>query len=125
LTFTERQSVRRSKPEVIVTGIGGSGRQIAVRHDEPGSTIPATTLQRRITLLVATQISRHGYKKKTGGNHGHENVFAVGTRRLCAVAESSPYIVLSSRDEATYKDAPALREVLKTFGYLEPKFEKE
>jgi len=36
-----------------------------------------------------------------------------------------PYIVLSSRDEATYKDAPALREVLKTFGYLEPKFEKE
>ncbi len=34
------------------------------------------------------------------------------------------YIVLSSRDEATYrKDAPALREVLKTFAYLEPKTE--
>jgi hypothetical protein len=32
------------------------------------------------------------------------------------------YIVLSSRDEASYrKDAPALREVLKTFAYLEPK----
>ena len=36
------------------------------------------------------------------------------------------YIVLSSRDEASYrKDAPALREVLKTFAYLEPKTEKE
>jgi hypothetical protein len=35
------------------------------------------------------------------------------------------YIVLSSRDEASYrKDAPALREVLKTFAYLEPKTEK-
>jgi hypothetical protein len=34
------------------------------------------------------------------------------------------YIVLSSRDEASYrKDAPALREVLKTFAYLEPKTE--
>ena len=32
------------------------------------------------------------------------------------------YIVLSSRDEASYrKDAHALREVLKTFNYLEPK----
>jgi hypothetical protein len=32
------------------------------------------------------------------------------------------YIVLSSRDEATYrKDAHTLREVLKTFTYLEPK----
>ena len=32
------------------------------------------------------------------------------------------YIVLSSRDEASYrKDASALREVLKTFAYLEPK----
>ena len=36
------------------------------------------------------------------------------------------YIVLSSRDEASYrKDAPALREVLKTFGYLEPKVESK
>jgi hypothetical protein len=35
------------------------------------------------------------------------------------------YIVLSSRDEASYrKDAPALREVLKTFAFLEPKTEK-
>jgi hypothetical protein len=34
------------------------------------------------------------------------------------------YIVLSSRDGASYrKDAPALREVLKTFAYLEPKIE--
>jgi len=34
------------------------------------------------------------------------------------------YIVLSSRDEARYrKDAPALREVLKTFAYLEAKTE--
>jgi hypothetical protein len=34
------------------------------------------------------------------------------------------YIVLSSRDEASYrKAAPALREVLKTFAYLEPKTE--
>jgi len=32
------------------------------------------------------------------------------------------YIVLSSRDEASYrKDAPALREALKTFAYLVPK----
>ena len=32
------------------------------------------------------------------------------------------YIVLSSRDEASYrKDSGALREVLKTFVYLEPK----
>ena len=32
------------------------------------------------------------------------------------------YIVLSSRDEASYrKAAPALREALKTFGYLEPR----
>src|SRR5947207_13704917 len=32
------------------------------------------------------------------------------------------YVVLSSRDEASYrKDASALREVLKTFAYLEPK----
>lgn len=36
------------------------------------------------------------------------------------------YIVLSSRDEASYhKDAPALQEVLKTFVYLEPKTEKK
>ena len=36
------------------------------------------------------------------------------------------YIVLTSRDEASYrKDAPALREVLKTFGYLEPKSEQK
>lgn len=35
------------------------------------------------------------------------------------------YIVLSSRDEESYrKDASALREVLKTFTYLEPKTEK-
>ena len=34
------------------------------------------------------------------------------------------YIVLSSRDEASYrKDAPALQQVLKTFAYLEPKIE--
>ena len=34
------------------------------------------------------------------------------------------YIVLSSRDEASYrKYAPALREVLKTFVYLQPKIE--
>ena len=34
------------------------------------------------------------------------------------------YIVLSSHDQASYrKDAPALREVLKTFAYLEPKTE--
>jgi len=33
-------------------------------------------------------------------------------------------IVLGSRDEASYrKDAAALREVLKTFAYLEPKTE--
>ena len=36
------------------------------------------------------------------------------------------YIVLSSRDEASYrKDAGALQEVLKTFVYLEPKAEKK
>jgi hypothetical protein len=36
------------------------------------------------------------------------------------------YIVLSSRDEASYhKDVPALREVLKRFVYLEPKIETE
>ena len=35
------------------------------------------------------------------------------------------YIVLSSRDEPSYrKDAPALTEVLKTFGYLEPKSDR-
>ena len=34
------------------------------------------------------------------------------------------YIVLSSRDKASYrKDSPALREVLKSFHYLEPKIE--
>jgi hypothetical protein len=34
------------------------------------------------------------------------------------------YIVLSSRDQVSYrKDAPALRETLKTFVYLEPKTE--
>lgn len=34
------------------------------------------------------------------------------------------YIVLSSRDEASYrKDFPALREVLKSFHYLEPRIE--
>ena len=36
------------------------------------------------------------------------------------------YIVLSSRDEASYrKDAPALAEALKTFVYLEPKTKDE
>jgi hypothetical protein len=36
------------------------------------------------------------------------------------------YIVLSSRDEASYrKDAPALQEVLKTLVYLEPKAESK
>jgi hypothetical protein len=36
------------------------------------------------------------------------------------------YIVLSSRDEASYrKDAPALQQALKTFGYLKPKIEGE
>jgi hypothetical protein len=36
------------------------------------------------------------------------------------------YIVLSSRDEASYrKDAPALREILKTFAYLEPKIDSK
>jgi hypothetical protein len=36
------------------------------------------------------------------------------------------YIVLSSRDEASYrKDAAALRELLKTFAYLEPKIESK
>jgi hypothetical protein len=40
----------------------------------------------------------------------------------CAVA----YIVLSSRDEASYrKDSPALQEALKTFVYLEPKSVEE
>jgi hypothetical protein len=36
------------------------------------------------------------------------------------------YIVLSSRDQASYrKDAPALREVLKTFAYLKRKTESD
>src|SRR5436190_10362974 len=36
------------------------------------------------------------------------------------------YIVLSSRDEASYRrDSPALQEVLKTFVYLEPKSVQE
>jgi hypothetical protein len=36
------------------------------------------------------------------------------------------YIVLSSRDGASYrKDAPALQELLKTFVYLEPKTESK
>lgn len=36
------------------------------------------------------------------------------------------YVVLSSRDEASYrKDASALREVLKTFAYLQPKSENK
>jgi hypothetical protein len=36
------------------------------------------------------------------------------------------YIVLSSRDEPSYrKDSPALRQVLKSFGYLEPKIENK
>src|SRR5436190_12119378 len=36
------------------------------------------------------------------------------------------YIVLSSRDEASYrKDSGALQEVLKTFAYLEPKSENK
>jgi hypothetical protein len=36
------------------------------------------------------------------------------------------YIVLSSRDEKSYrKDSGALQETLKTFVYLEPKFEKK
>jgi hypothetical protein len=36
------------------------------------------------------------------------------------------YIVLSSRDESSYrKDAAALKEILKTFAYLEPSAEKE
>lgn len=40
----------------------------------------------------------------------------------CRVA----YIVLSSRDEASYdKGAPALQEVLKTLVYLEPKDESK
>ena len=35
------------------------------------------------------------------------------------------YIVLSSRDEPSYcKDSAALREVLKSFGYLEPKIDR-
>ena len=35
------------------------------------------------------------------------------------------YIVLSSRDEPSYrKDSPALKEVLKSFGYLEPKIDR-
>src|SRR5438552_9267888 len=36
------------------------------------------------------------------------------------------YIVLSSRDEPSYrKDSPALQEVLKSFGYLEPKSNRD
>ena len=36
------------------------------------------------------------------------------------------YIVLSSRDEASYrKDSPALQEVLKTLLYLEPKVDSK
>jgi len=36
------------------------------------------------------------------------------------------YIVLSSRDEKSYrKDSGALADVLKTFSYLEPHFEKK
>src|SRR5437016_11173456 len=36
------------------------------------------------------------------------------------------YIVLSSRDEPSYrKNSPALREVLKSFGYLEPKSNRD
>jgi hypothetical protein len=39
--------------------------------------------------------------------------------------KSVAYIVLSSRDEASYrKDSSALIQVLKTFAYLEPKAEK-
>src|SRR5437762_8238925 len=36
------------------------------------------------------------------------------------------YIVLSSRDEPSYrKDSPALQEVLNSFGYLEPKSDRD
>jgi hypothetical protein len=48
----------------------------------------------------------------------------MGTRRVCQVAKAMAGVVLRSRDEASYrKDASALREVLKTFAYLEPKME--
>ena len=52
----------------------------------------------------------------------NRNGNALPTFRCRAVA----YIVLSSRDEASYdKGAPALQEVLKTLVYLEPKDESK
>jgi hypothetical protein len=52
------------------------------------------------------------------------------TRKVGGLPEQLPkavaYIVLSSRDEASYgKDSGALQQVLKTFLYLEPKADKK
>jgi hypothetical protein len=47
-----------------------------------------------------------------------------GNASRMSSCEAMACIVLGSRDQASYrKDAAALREVLKTFAYLEPKTE--
>ncbi|HJY52648.1 MAG TPA: hypothetical protein VKD89_01390, partial [Candidatus Udaeobacter sp.] len=80
--------------------------------------------------------SRHGKPKEKidKGTTGNGQPFFINEYRATKtysqwervayvqLPKADAYIVLSSRDEASYrKDAPALREVLKTFAYLETK----
>jgi len=93
-----------------------------------------------VAMAIKEMKDRHGLPKKkidkgkTGDGHDYfineypaTKTYSQWERvAYVQLPKAVAYIVLSSRDEASYrKDAPALREVLKTFGYLEPKFEKK
>jgi hypothetical protein len=87
-------------------------------------------------VAIKQMESKHGKPKEKidKGKTGNDQAFFINEypatetysqwERVAYVQlpKAVAYIVLSSRDEASYrKDAPALREVLKTFAYLEPK----
>ena len=100
----------------------------------------ASTQYEDVDKFVATAIKetkdRHGLPKekiesgKTGDGYpffineypATENYSQWERVVYVQLPRAVAYIVLSSRDEASYrKDSDALREVLKTFVYLEPK----
>ena len=100
----------------------------------------ASTQYEDVDKFVATAIKemkdRHGLPKekiesgKTGDGHpffineypATKNYSQWERVAYVQLPGAVAYIVLSSRDEASYrKGAPALTEVLKTFVYLEPK----
>jgi hypothetical protein len=84
-----------------------------------------------VAIAIKEMKDRHGTPKEKieSGKTGDGHPFFINeypATKSYSQWERVAYIQLSSRDESSYrKDSPALQEVLKSFGYLEPKPDRD